>query len=161
MKRIIALALALGLMAGSPALAAQDTDAQAAALRLLDAMDMETMLVQGVDISLDAQLKQNPELGPYREIIRSFLARHMSYGALRLKLSEIYASELSAEDLDAAAEFYRTPAGRNIMEKMPSLMTQGMELGQKSVQDHLPELQEAIREEAERLQDLSTQKASE
>lgn len=152
MKGIISLALVLGLMAGSPALAAQDTDAQAAAVRLLDAMDMETMLGQSIDASLDARLKQNPELGPYREVFRAFLAKHMSYGVLKVQLSEIYASELSAAELDAAAEFYRTPAGRKFMEKMPTLFAKGIELGQKSVQDHLPELQDAIKAEAERLQ---------
>lgn len=161
MKKTIALTLALGLMAGLPAEAAQDTDGQAAAMRLLDAMDMETMLGQSIDVSLDAMLNQNPELGPYRGVMRAFLAKHMSYSALKPKLSEIYASELSAAELDAAAEFYRTAAGKKLMEKMPALLTKGMELGQRSVQDHLPELQQTIKAEAERLQSLSTQETME
>ena len=161
MKIAVALTLALSLMAGMPAVAAQDTDGQAAAMRLLDAMDMETVLGQSIDVSLDAMLNQNPELGPYRGVMRAFFAKHMSYSALKPKLSEIYASELSAAELDAATEFYRTPTGRKLMEKMPALLTKGMELGQRSVQEHLPELQEAIKAEAERLQGLSTRKTVE
>jgi hypothetical protein len=41
------------------------------------------------------------------------------------------------------------------MEKMPALMSKSMELGQQAVQDHLPELQDAIKAEATRLQQIS------
>jgi hypothetical protein len=79
----------------------------------------------------------------------------MSYAALKPQLASLYASEFSASELDAAASFYRTAAGRKFMEKMPALMSNSMELGQQAVQDHLPELQEAIKAEATRLQQIS------
>jgi hypothetical protein len=79
----------------------------------------------------------------------------MSYEALKPQIASLYASEFSASELDAAAAFYRTAAGRKFMEKMPALTSRSMELGQQAVQEHLPELQDAIKAEAARLQRIS------
>lgn len=155
MKQLVSAFLALALLMSATVNAGEKADAQEAAFRLMDAMGMETALAQSIDASLDAQLKNNPELGPYRSVFRSFLAKYMSYAALKPQLAALYASEFSASELDAAAAFYRTAAGRKFMEKMPTLMSKSMELGQQAVQDHLPELQEAIKAEAARLQQIS------
>ena len=155
MKQLVSAILALALLMSAAVNAQEKTDAREAAFRLMDAMGMETALAQSIDASLDTQLKNNPELGPYRSVFRSFLAKHMSYAALKPELASLYASEFSASELDAAADFYRTAAGRKFMEKMPALMSKSMALGQQAVQDHLPELQEAIKAEAARLQQLS------
>jgi len=155
MKHLISAILVFALLVPAAVHADEKADAQEAALRLMDAMGMETALAQSIDASLDTQLKNNPELGPYRGVFRSFLAKYMSYAALKPQLASLYASEFSASELDAAADFYKTPAGRKFMEKMPALMSKSMELGQQAVRDHLPELQEAIKAEATRLQQIS------
>lgn len=156
MKQLVAASiLALSLLASTTARADEKAGAQEAAVRLMDAMGMETALAKSIDASLDTQLKSNPELGPYRGVFRSFLAKYMSYAALMPQIADLYASEFSAAELDATADFYRTAAGQKFMEKMPALMSKSMELGQQAVQDHLPELQEAIKVEAARLQELS------
>jgi hypothetical protein len=155
MKQLLSALLALTLLVPATVNAVEKADAQEAAFRLMDAMGMETALAQSIDASLDTQLKNNPELGPYRSVFRSFLAKYMSYEALKPQLASLYASEFSASELDAAAAFYRTAAGRKFMEKMPALMSKSMELGQQAVQDHLPELQDAIKAEATRLQQIS------
>lgn len=142
-------ALALGLLASTSAFAGQE--AEAAAIRLLDSMGMETVLMETMDVSLDAQLSQNPEMTPYRNVFRAFLAKHMSYEALKPKLAAAYATEFSAAELDEAAAFYGTPTGKKFLSKLPTLFSRGVQIGQDAVKEHLPELQEAIRAESLRL----------
>lgn len=40
--------------------------------------------------------------------------------------------------------FYRTPLGQKMVTRLPLLLQKGAALGQKAVQEHLPELQEEI-----------------
>lgn len=152
MKRFTGLVLILGLLASAPVLA--DEQAEAAAARLLDAMNMEATLKGTVDAALEAQLAQKPEMAPYREVFRAFFEKHLRYEALKPRLAAIYAAEFSAAELDEATAFYATPTGRKFLEKTPTLFSKGAEIGQEAIASHLPELQEAIRVESERLQKL-------
>jgi hypothetical protein len=45
-----------------------------------------------------------------------------------------------------------------MVEKMPTLMGKGAELGARRVQEHMPELQAAIAEEAKKQKDASDKK---
>src|SRR5690242_10291563 len=65
MKQLVAATiLALSLLASTTVGAEEKAGAQEAAVRLMDAMGMETALAKSIDASLDTQLKNNPELGP-------------------------------------------------------------------------------------------------
>ncbi len=152
MKIFAGLVLVLGLLANAPVLA--DEAAEAAATRLFEAMDMETVLKETVDASLEVQLAQKPEMAPYRDVFRAFFEKHLHYDVLRPRLAAVYGAEFSATELDEATAFYATPTGRKFLEKMPTLFSKGAEIGQEVIAEHLPELQEAILAESQRLQKL-------
>ena len=44
------------------------------------------------------------------------------------------------------AAFYRTPAGIKSLQVAPKVMQEGAELGQRRVQEHLPELQQLVKD---------------
>jgi hypothetical protein len=155
MKFIQAMVLACAVSVSAPALANQASQAsEAAAERLLVVMDMQTAMDNVVDAAIDAQIRQKPELAPFRKVMRDFFGKYMSYPALKPQLVEAYASEFTAAELDQASDFYSTPAGKKFMAKMPVLMARGAEIGTQAVQSHVPELQAAIQAEAARLQAL-------
>ena len=144
--------LTLALCFSGPALADEASRVEAA--KMLDALDMANILDSAIDTSLDVQIAANPEMAPYRTVMRAFFAKYMSYPALKSQLVDIYASELSASELAETTAFYSTPTGKKLLAKLPSLMSKGAQLGQQSVQDHIPELQATIKAEAERIHGL-------
>lgn len=153
----IAKALLLACLALSSTVAMADERAEAAeaaAERLLEAMDMRTAMDSIIDVSLDNEIASKPELAPFKGVMRDFFSRYMSYPALKPRLMAVYASEFTAAELDEAAAFYSTPTGRKLLSRLPALMKKGGEIGTQAIQDHLPELRESIENEAARLQGL-------
>lgn len=153
MKTILAsLTLIVGLAFNSSALADENTEQ--AAVQLLDAMGMEVVLDGMIEVALKQQIAQNSELVPFKSVMRQFLTKHLSYEALRPKLAAAYAAEFDVKELLQAAEFYATPTGKKFLEKMPLLYAKGAQIGQDSIIDHIPELQQAIQSEVTRQQGL-------
>jgi uncharacterized protein len=120
----------------------------AAAESLLNQMDMEKMLTQSIDQMLKAQVQANPTIAPYEPQMRAFFAKYMSWASMKEDTINIYMGEFSEDELKQLAAFYQTPVGRKSIQKMPGLLAKGMEMGQRRVQEHLPELQAAISAQA-------------
>jgi hypothetical protein len=152
MKYVRILLLLVAAMASGSA-CAQDSAAVEAG-KLLDSMNMKATFDQAIALSLDAQLKANPKLVPYKAVMLAFFAKYSSYEALKPAMVEIYAAEFSAPELKQLREFYSTPVGRKAIERMPVMMAKGAEMGSKAVQEHMEELQEMVEAETKRLQDL-------
>jgi hypothetical protein len=56
-------------------------------------------------------------------------------GEVMLPIAKLYAKEFTTEELEAILEFQKSPAGKKASRLMPSLVQQGMVLGQKWGQD--------------------------
>jgi uncharacterized protein len=141
MKLLLPIALTFFL----PLLAqADEASHRAAAESLLNQMDMEKMLTQSIDQMLKAQVQANPTIAPYEPQMRAFFAKYMSWASMKEDTINIYMGEFTEDELKQSAAFYQTPVGRKSIQKMPGLLAKGMEMGQRRVQEHLPELQAAI-----------------
>ena len=160
MKRVIVTLLFVGVVAVS-ASAAEPTPGGThykAAEKMLTLMDMETVLRRSIDEMLKAQIAQNPGIAPFETVMRQFLMKHMSWESLKADTIQIYMTEFTEKELDELNRFYQTDVGKKMVEKMPTLMGRGAELGAKRVQEHMPELQAAIAEEAKKQKDASDKK---
>jgi hypothetical protein len=93
---------------------------------------------------LEMQVQQNPALVPYQAQMKAFLNKYMSWASLKDDMTKLYMAEFSESEVNELTKFYQTPLGKKTVKKMPLLMTQGAEIGQKRVQEHLPELQAAM-----------------
>ena len=79
-----------------------------------------------------------------------------SFGKLDLEtpIIAIYKEHISTSDADAIIAFYKTPAGKNMIEAMPAIMQQsqqvGLQLGRKTAQEvverHRPEIEAAAKQ---------------
>ena len=76
--------------------------------------------------------------------MKAFLSKYMSWASLKDDVAKLYTTEFSESELNELNKFYQTPLGRKTVQKMPALMAKGAEIGQKRMQEHLPELQAAI-----------------
>jgi uncharacterized protein len=147
---LLALLILLGM--ASPALADGDSS-PATAEKLLDVMQMGRTLQRTMDQALDAQLRHNPALATYKNVMREFLNKYMSYESLRPDLVKIYADAFTDQELQELIAFYRTPTGQKALELTPELAVKGAELGMRRVKDHMAELKQMIEAENARLID--------
>lgn len=136
----------LGVLAILSPLAARadETTHRASAEALLNNMEMDKLMSQSVDQMLQMQVQQNPAIAPYQAQMKTFLSKYMSWAAMKDDMVKIYVAEFTEPELRELNAFYQTPLGKKTVQKMPTLLAKGAELGQKRVQEHLPELQAAI-----------------
>jgi hypothetical protein len=134
---------AIALFQPAPA-RADEASHRKAAETLFASMEMETLLTQSVDQMLAMQVQQNPALAQFQPQMKAFLNKYMSWASLKDDMTKIYTAEFSESELKELGKFYETPLGKKAVQKMPALMAKGAEIGQKRVQDHLPELQAAL-----------------
>ena len=129
-------------------LRADEKTHRAAAESLLNNMDMDKLMNQSVDQMLQMQVQQNPAIAPYQTQMKAFLSKYMSWASLKDDMVKIYTAEFTEAELKELNAFYQTPLGKKTVQKMPTLLAKGAEMGQKRVQEHLPELQAAIQSQA-------------
>ena len=132
--------------------AAESGTHQKAAEQTLSLMDMETVLKKSVDEMMKAQIQANPTIAPFEGVMRQFFAKHMSWDSLKADLVKVYMEEFSEQELKDLNAFYQTPTGKKAVQSMPTLMSKGSQIGTQKVQQHMPELQAAIAEEAKKQQ---------
>jgi uncharacterized protein len=160
MKRFLVTLLSVCVLAAGVT-AAEPTPGSShykAAEKMLTLMDMETVLRRSIDEMLKAQIAQNPGMAPFETVMRQFLMKHMSWESLKADTIQIYMSEFTEKELEELNRFYSTDVGRKMVEKMPTLMGKGAELGAKRVQENIPELQAAMEAEAKKQKDADDKK---
>jgi hypothetical protein len=124
----------------SPTTATTPSQRQAAEA-LLNTIYTEASFNQLIDNALQVQLKQHPELQRFEGDMRDFMRKYLSLSSLKPDLVAAYAHEFSEAELLEITRFYQSPTGQKMAAKLPAMMTMGMELGQRRMQEHLPELQ--------------------
>ncbi|MDR0746774.1 MAG: DUF2059 domain-containing protein [Helicobacteraceae bacterium] len=149
---LIRLAVCVLAICGATAFAAADSAAVKEAENLLKLTNLEQVFNDAIEQSLDLQVQQNPALVPYKNTMRNFFSKYMSYKSLKPDLIKIYTNNFTAAELKEMNVFYSTAVGKKMARVAPKLMAESMTLGSKKVQEHLPELQQMIMEEAAKQQ---------
>ncbi len=127
------------------------SDAAMEAEKLLELSGTKAAMDQMTDMLLAQQLKQNPALVPFENVMRQFFQRYLSYESVKDEYVSIYTEAFTKNELVAMNEFYSTEVGKKAVRTLPDLMQKGGEIGVRRVQDNMPELQRMIAEEAARL----------
>jgi hypothetical protein len=115
-----------------------------AAEELLQTIQAEKTLQNTVDQMLNMQLSQRPEMKAVEPEMRAFMGKYMSWASLKGDMVNLYASEFSEKELKDLSKFYKTPLGQKLLSKQGVLSQASLELGQRNLQAHLPELQQTI-----------------
>ncbi|MDR0734884.1 MAG: DUF2059 domain-containing protein [Elusimicrobiota bacterium] len=120
------------------------SDPRQAAEELLKITHMDVLLDKTMDQVLGMQIQQNPELVPYKSVMEKFFRKYMSYESLKPEIIKIYSDNLSVQELNYTIAFYKTSTGQRILEVLPQITQQSMQLGIAKVQGHISELQQEI-----------------
>ena len=152
-SKVFVLITALGMSSMSLADAASEKEAE----KLLSMVGTQEVMEQSMSQMLDIQLQQNPALAPYKGVMMEFLNENMSYESLKPELIKMYSEEFTSSELREINAFYSTDVGKKSIEKMPTLMMQGGQLGATRVQENIGDLQAMIQAESERIQKLQSE----
>lgn len=136
------------LLAGTQAYASAKSEAE----KLVVALELDQSMDRGMENMLAIQMRQNPNLAPFKDVMLKFLRKHMSYKSLKPDLIRIYSEAFTEPELKEINAFYRTDVGKKAIRLMPELVNKGGQLGAQRVRENLPELQQMIQAEAARIQ---------
>lgn len=127
-----------------------DDASKAEAEKLLDAMGMEALMEQSIENIVDMQMKQQPDIAPYKDVMLTFFKKYMSYKSMKPDFVALYANEFTSAELKDMRNFYETPTGKKTIKKLPDIMNKGSLIGIKKVQENMPELMQMIKAESEK-----------
>jgi len=144
MKKLT-LTLVLTLVLAPAAHAQQPSASHAQAIEeLLQVTMFDKSMNLAIDVMIDSMIKADPQLKRGEDVMRRFFNKYMSLKYLKPELVQLYAEIFTESEVRELIAFNRTPLGQKMLTQAPELMQKGAALGQKAVQEHLPELQEAI-----------------
>jgi uncharacterized protein len=155
MKR---LALLLALVICLPLTAhADEASRRAKAQEMLTLLHMDRLMDQmmnGVTEQMSAMTKQlggnnlkpqdQAKIDEFQKKVFQLVQSQMSWKALEPDYIDIYAKNFTDEQLDAILAFYKSPAGVALVEKLPTLTTQGMQLAQTKMAALQPQLKQMV-----------------
>jgi hypothetical protein len=150
--RIQLLLAVLAVLVAASAAAADQKSHRKAAEELLKVLNMDKQLQSAIDQTLDLQIKANPGIAEYRDVMKKFFSKHMSWDSLKEDIITIYTDAFTEEELNEITKFYKTPVGKKLVEKNPELMGKGMQLGVKRVQENQGELRQMLEDARDKKQ---------
>ncbi|VAW81535.1 hypothetical protein MNBD_GAMMA12-2493 [hydrothermal vent metagenome] len=122
----------------------EDDPKTIAIYELFSATKMKSTFRQTIAKMLDLQIKQRPQMAPYRAVMLKFFAKYMGWNSLKADMAKIYASKFTVAEIKKLTAFYQTPLGIKTALLLPQLAAEGAALGQRKVQANLGELRKMI-----------------
>jgi hypothetical protein len=103
-------------------------------------------------MSLDALLRGNPDLVPFRDVMEKFFREVLSWKVVGPQMVALYAREFTETELRDLIAFYQTPTGQKFAGKQSELMQKASAITEAQVTANQAELQRRIQERARQLQ---------
>jgi uncharacterized protein len=114
------------------------------AIVALDEYMAKTRKEAGLEQSVEATEKGKR----YRELVRE----RTSWARLKEGYIALYAETYTEPELDALIAFHKTAGGQAMVEKMPKVMQQSLEIPQKIIVKMMPEIQRMVGETLQKVQ---------
>ena len=92
--------------------AVAEGSAEQEAEKLLQIINFDQLMTETVKTLLDAEIQQNPDVEPLRDVMLSFFGKYFSLSAIGPAMIELYTANFTAAELREINAFYRTKAGK-------------------------------------------------
>ena len=126
---VVSCGLVVALLAGVVPSAGQEVSREEALAReLLQVSGAGEMALQVVRQMVESFAGSNPDVP--RDFWDRFVEK-VDPEELNEMVVPIYTKHLTAEEMEATIEFYRSPAGQSILRKMPVVVEESMQAGQQ------------------------------
>lgn len=117
----------------------------------LRVMRIENMVKLAQEAEADGVIIDNPTLVLYRDVIKQWQRKVMSWDVVGPQIVELYKNTFTEQEMQEIMAFYRTSAGQALLDKMPALLRKQREIGDALTKAHWFELKEMISEHAKAL----------
>ncbi len=141
---LLLCAAAVTLTAAEPAEKQYSAAELEAAETLLKLDGTELILNQVIQSTIDAYIRQSPDLEPYREIVRRFIEKSFGFPALRDDLVRLTLEHYTPAEIDGLIAFYRTPLGEKKAKTDPQISVGVTRLTERQLNKNLPAFYEEL-----------------
>lgn len=136
----------------SPAATPLPASHAAAVQDLFKAVNLEAEVKSMPDAMIASEVSRNPGLEPFRDVMVNWLKKYMTWQAMAPELTKLYAANFTEDELKAMSAFYRTPAGKKTLQKLPELTQRSAMIGAQLGQAHSEELKALMTARSEELE---------
>jgi hypothetical protein len=92
----------------------------------------------------------------FQKRLIALIESQMSYASLEPDYIKLYADNFTDEQLDGIIAFYKSPAGQSMVEKLPALTAQSLQLSQARVTLLIPKVQQMAQDFAKSCTDCKS-----
>lgn len=140
-----------GVPARTPSAPTPSASQTAAAVELLKSIKLDQSIPSTSAAMIDSEIRGNPGMEPYRDVMLKWLQKYMTWDAMRPELVRLYTDTYAEPELKELAAFYKTPLGQKTLAKTPELMQRTAMIGARLGQQHADELKTAMNARREEL----------
>ena len=158
MHRLLIATLVVLVVVARPVSADEASHRQSAA-ELMQLLDLEEIMMAGVDTALDQQIQANPTMLPYRDVVQTWAKSFLNWDVVGPRMIDLYVANFTEQELREITAFYKTPTGQKALGKLADIMREGGVIGQKLAEEHQAELEAMIRTRAMQLEEAAKQGA--
>jgi hypothetical protein len=138
----------------APCALADQTSKIAKIEEMFQLLNMDRMQKQVFEQMKSAALAQTSSLSPessarakeMQDKIFALVAERMSWDKMKPAYIKLYDETFTEEELTGIVDFYKSPGGRAMVDKMPQLMSKSMALAQSQMGDTTAEIQRIVSE---------------
>jgi uncharacterized protein len=162
---LITVAFALGSVAAK-ADPPDRTKEMELAVELLALMDMDKMFAgiqENMEQMMQAQIAAVSDCDALRPAIERFskemggeVMGMLKADAFLADIAQIYVDVFPIDELQGMLDFYRSPLGQKMLEKMPELMQRSMEISQNQMAEMIPKVEAASQRFADEVREAKT-----
>jgi len=117
---------------------------------------MEIMMEQQYQ-QMDAPEESRPILEKFTKRMLNIMEEELSWEKMKNDYIAIYVKTYTEKEIRAISEFYKSPAGKKFIEKMPQLMQESMAISQKNMPEIMKKIQNISEEMADEIAQLKKQ----
>ncbi|WP_184546977.1 DUF2059 domain-containing protein [Mucilaginibacter sp. FT3.2] len=120
--------------------------------QFLIATGINTQFNGMIENMIGASTAQIPEAKreAFIDVMKKFMSKYYSWDVLKDDLAKMYAAEFTEDELNQLTTFYNSPLGKKVGSKTPVLMQKGVALGQQTIANHRPELEQMMKDAFEK-----------
>lgn len=116
-----------------------------AARALLEAMDAAAVSERALTGTVENMVRADPGLADYRAVLEKLLRRYAGWQRIEPDVVRLYAETFTVAEMQAIADFYRSPAGQKLLQHQVALTVRVSELVRDRMLEHMTEIELALK----------------
>jgi hypothetical protein len=104
-------------------------------------VQMRSVMIKSMSSTIHIPEKNQQK---FTDEMTSFMNKYMPLESFKSQFVKIYAETFTEDELKQMIDFYSSPVGKKVVEKLPALTQKAMSLSQLALKDHFDEMQSIV-----------------